>query len=155
MSTGDVTSSERLTRLETEVEGMRQYFTAQFVALSGKIDHLSDAIGEARKPRWDTWAAWLALGVTICGGGMWAVNQRFEAVEGRTERNYQMIAQLNTSHASFLEKLGEVETQFRTGSQMYNQTDYRHDLLLDQLWRKSFQQSLREDTPWPSLGKER
>lgn len=153
------TDSERLARLEVEVEGMRAQFSSQLSGLGVKIDALANSQSEARKPRWDTWAAWLAVAITIVGGGAWAIDRRFVTTEERADRNYDLAAaamrQTSEHEARMSERLGEIETQFRSGGQTYNQTDYRHDLLIDQLWQKTFGQSLSEDAPWPVLGRER
>ena len=146
--------SVRLARLETEVEGMRSQFAGRFNSIESKIDTLSTALSEARKPRWDTWAAWVIVGMTIVGGGAWLIDKRFSDSEARSERNFDQIATNAKNIATIHEKLGEVETQFRTGSQIYNQADFRHELLIDQMWRKQFGQPLRDDVPWPILGKD-
>lgn len=151
--------SERLVRLETEVDGMRQQFGGRFSTIESKLDLLTTSINESRRPRWDTWAAWLVLLVMVSGGGYVLVSDRFEAVEGRTERNYQLASQANHDLGSFRsatsEVLGEIETQFRAGGQINNLVEHRQDQLIDQLWKREFGYGLREDTPWPVLGKER
>jgi hypothetical protein len=155
MSEQITNDSERLARLEVEVEGMRAQFGGRFNSLESKIDLMATNLADGRKPRWDTWAAWMVVALTVVGGGTWIVNERFSTADGRADRNYELASTSIREIAAIQEKLGEVETQFRTGGQIYNQMAYRQDVLIDQLWQREFGQALKEDTPWPVLGKER
>lgn len=137
---------------------MRAQFGGRFNALESKIDVLTTAVSDGRKPRWDTWAAWLAVGVTIVGGGAWAIDRRFGDQEARADRMHSAMTLLSEkvvkNDATTVSSLQRTETQLKGISDILNLTTENNRNWISEHHHRLYGHPLPDKHVWPEVGRD-